>query len=97
MKRLESVALPLNRKGQIPIIGEWITLLIMHLAGSKEVGEIFTEMQYPISHGIPRKCDVIFKIEGAYNGTDKDVKLWKELGLENYYKLEEVPDVRNEN
>lgn len=98
MERLEAVALPLYNKGHIPIIGEWIALPMMRLAGSKEVGDqVFTEMQYPISHGILIKCDAIYRIEGTSNGADQDVKLGKELGLKIYYKLEEVPDVRSEN
>ena len=39
LNRLESVALPLFRKGHIPLIGEWIALPLMHLAGSKVIGD----------------------------------------------------------
>jgi len=98
LERLEAVALPLYLKGHIPVIGEWIALPIMKLAGSKEVGdEVFTKMQYPISHGILRRCDAIFRIEGDSNGADQDVKLGKQLGLKIYHSLEEVPDAGNEN
>lgn len=39
MNRLESVALPLFRMGHIPMIGEWVALPLLHLAGSKKPGD----------------------------------------------------------
>jgi len=35
LNRLESVALPLFRLGHIPVIGEWLALPLLKLAGSK--------------------------------------------------------------
>ena len=39
LDNLESVALSLFRKGHIPMIDEWVSLPLMHLAGSKEIGD----------------------------------------------------------
>jgi len=93
MDYLESVALPIFRLGHMPIVGEWLALPIMKLAGSKRIGdEVFQEIQYPVAHRMLEKCDAILRLEGASKGADADVKKAKERGLKVYYSLEEVPD-----
>lgn len=93
LDRLEEVAVPLFKKGYTPIIGEWVALPLMKLAGSQSIGdEVWDQMQYPISHSLLEKCDAIFRIKGESNGADKDVKLAVERGIPVYYNLEEVPD-----
>jgi hypothetical protein len=94
LDKLESVALPLFRKGHIPIIGEWVALPLMLLAGSKEIGDdIWDEIQYPVAHALLDKCDAVLRIEGASIGADNDVKIAKERGLMIYYSLAEIPDL----
>lgn len=94
MKKLESYALPLFRKGHIPMIGEWVANPLIKHAGSKEVGDdIFQEIQYPTAHRLLHKCDAILRIEGASNGADQDVKIAISLGLKVYYNLSDIPDV----
>ena len=94
LDRLESVALPLFRKGHIPMIGEWVALPLMHLAGSKKIGDdIWDEIQYPIAHRLLEKCDAVLRLEGASKGADNDVKIAQERGLKIYYCLEEIPDL----
>jgi len=93
MDKLESVALPIFRKGHIPMIGEWVANPLMKLAGSKAIGDaIFTEIQYPTAHRLLAKCDAILRIKGDSKGADQDVKIAKELGLKVYYNLKEIPD-----
>ena len=93
LNNLESVALPLFRKGHIPMIGEWVALPLIHLAGSSKPGdEAWEEVQYPIAHRLLERCDAILRIEGASKGADEDVRIGKERGLEIYYRLEDVPD-----
>ncbi len=92
LEKLESVALPLFRKGHIPLIGEWLALPLAKLAGSKEHGdEAWNEIQYPVAHRLIQRCDAVLRLEGASTGADNDVRLAKELGLKIYYKLEDVP------
>jgi len=92
MERLEAMALPIFRKGHIPMIGEWVANPLIKLAGSKAVGdEIFKEIQYPTAHRLLTKCDAILRIEGASKGADQDVEIAKELGLKVYYNLEDIP------
>lgn len=92
MERLEAMALPIFRKGHIPMIGEWVANPLIKLAGSKEVGdEIFQEIQYPVAHRLLTKCDAILRINGASKGADQDVEVAKQLGLKIYYAVEEIP------
>lgn len=94
LDKLESVALPLFRKGHIPMIGEWVALPLMHLVGSKEIGDsIWGEIQYPVAHRLLEKCDAILRLEGASKGADNDVRIAKERGLKIYYSLDEIPDL----
>ena len=93
LHRLESVALPLFRKGHIPMIGEWIALPLIQLAGSTKPGDTaWEEIQYPVAHRILEKCDAVLRIEGASKGADEDVRVAKEKGLKVYYNIEDVPD-----
>ena len=92
MDYLESVALPIFRLGHMPIVGEWLALPIMKLAGSKRIGdEVFQEIQYPVAHRMLEKCDAVLRLEGASTGADNDVRVATELGLKIYYKLEDIP------
>ena len=89
---LESVALPIFRKGHMPMIGEWAALPLIKLAGSAMPGDAaWEEIQYPTAHRLIEKCDAIFRLEGPSKGADNDVKIALERGLPVYYKLEEVP------
>lgn len=93
LDKLESVALPLFRKGHVPFIGEWIALPLIQLAGSQKPGDkAWEEIQYPVAHRMLEKCDAILRLEGASNGADEDVRKAKERGLPVYYRLEDVPD-----
>ena len=93
LDRLESVALPLFRKGHIPMIGEWVALPLINLAGSKKPGdEAWEEIQYPVAHRLLEKCDAILRLPGASKGADEDVRVATERGLKIYYSLEDVPD-----
>jgi hypothetical protein len=92
LDKLESVALPLFRKGHVPIIGEWVALPLIHLAGSIKPGdEAWEEVQYPVAHRLLEKCDAVLRIEGTSKGADEDVKIAKERGLKIYYRIEDVP------
>jgi hypothetical protein len=93
LKNLESVALPLFRKGHVPVIGEWIALPLIELAGSSKPGDgPWEEVQYPVAHRLLEKCDAVLRLEGASKGADEDVRVAKERGLAVYFRLEEVPD-----
>ncbi len=93
LNRLQAVALPLFRKGHVPMIGEWVALPLIHLAGSMKPGdEAWEEIQYPVAHRLLEKCDAVLRIEGASKGADEDVRIAKERGLPVYFHIEDVPD-----
>ena len=93
MDNLEAMALPIFKKGHIPMIGEWVANPLIKLAGSKEVGDaIFQELQYPTAHRLLTRCDAILRVKGASTGADQDVELAKKLGLKVYYNLDEIPE-----
>ncbi len=91
LDRLEIVALALFRAGHIPLIGEWLALPLLKIAGSTKPGDdIYQEISYPIAHRLITKCDAILRIGGESKGADNDVKLARELDLLIYYKLEDI-------
>lgn len=92
LDNLEAMALPIFRKGHVPMIGEWVALPLLKLAGSKQLGdELWSEIQYPTAHRLLEKCDAVLRIPGASKGADMDVKIAAERGLKIYYSLEEIP------
>lgn len=95
LERLESMALPLFRMGHMPIIGEWLALPLLKLAGANEPGdEVWQEIQYPAAHRMLLKCDAVLRIEGKSKGADEDVRVARENGLNIYFNLEDVPKAK---
>ncbi len=96
LSRLEAAALPLFRLGHIPMIGEWVALPLLHLAGSKRPGDAaYEEILYPVAHRLLSKCDAVLRLGGASKGADEDVRIARERGLNVYYSLEDVPAQAN--
>lgn len=94
LDRLESVALPQFRKGHLPMIGEWVALPLIQLAGSAKPGdEPWEEIQYPVAHRLLEKCDAILRLDGASKCADEDVRIATQRGLKICYRLEDVPDI----
>ncbi len=92
LRRLEEAALPLFRAGHIPLIGEWLALPLMAVAGSRAVGDaVYEEIAYPVAHRLLPRCDAVLRIPGASKGADLDVKIATERGLPVYHRLEDVP------
>ncbi len=92
LDKLEAAALPLFRLGHLPVIGEWLALPLMHLAGSQKPGDAaWDEIQYPVAHRLLLKCDAVLRLEGASKGADEDVRIARENGLQIYYRLADVP------
>jgi hypothetical protein len=92
LRALEAVALPLFRAGHIPMIGEWVALPLLEVAGSTRVGDpLWEEIVYPTAHRLLSKCDAVLRLEGASKGADNDVRLARERGLPVYHRLEDVP------
>ena len=55
---MESFALAIFRAGHIPVVGEWLALPLVQLAGSRVVGDdAFNEVFHPIAVRLLEKCD----------------------------------------
>jgi len=89
---MESFAIPIFKKGHIPMLGEWLALPLVRLAGSKQIGdEPFNEIFHPIAEMLLNKCDAVLRVGGASQGADLMVDVAKKKGLEVYYEPDEIP------
>ena len=89
---MEAFALPIFRAGHIPLLGEWLALPLVHLAGSRQLGDApFNEVFHPITTRLLTKCDAVLRVGGPSAGADEMVRVGRELGLKIYATLEEVP------
>lgn len=89
---MESFALPLFRAGHVPIVGEWLALPLVALAGSRRVGDAaFDEIFHPIAERLLERCDAVLRVGGASAGADLMVRVARERGLAVYESLREVP------
>lgn len=91
VRLMESFALPIFRLGHIPVLGEWFALPLIHLAGSKQIGdEAFNEIFHPIAERLLEKCDAVLRVGGASQGADLMVEVGRKNGLQIYTNLEEI-------
>src|ERR1043166_3633571 len=68
---MQSYALPIFRAGHIPMLGEWLALPLVALAGSRRIGdEAFNEVFHPIAVRFEEKCDAVLRVGGASAGAD---------------------------
>jgi len=92
VEEMERYALPLFRAGHIPILGEWLALPLVHLAGSTRIGDqAFDEIFHPIAVRLLEKCDAVLRVGGPSAGADEMVRVGRSLGLAIYTSLAEVP------
>jgi hypothetical protein len=94
VEAMERYALPLFRAGHVPIVGEWLALPLVALAGSTRVGDAaFDEIFHPISERLVSRCDAVLRIGGASAGADEMVRLAESQGRRVFRRLEDVPGV----
>ena len=95
VKLMESYALPIFRLGHIPMLGEWLALPLLHLAGSRQVGDgAFNEIFHPIAERLLGKCDGVLRVGGASTGADLMVQVARQNGLQVYTRLEDIPPAK---
>ena len=95
IRAMEAYALPIFRLGYIPVLGEWFALPLVHLAGSKQIGDdAFNEIFHPIAERLLEKCDAVLRVGGASQGADLMVEVGRKHGLQIYEKLEEIPTAK---
>jgi GDP-mannose pyrophosphatase NudK len=92
VEEMESYALPIFRAGHIPILGEWLALPLVALAGSTNIGDgAFNEIFHPIAVRLLEKCDAVLRVGGKSTGADEMVRVARSLGLTLYNNLAEIP------
>jgi hypothetical protein len=92
VKAMEAFALPLFRAGHIPVVGEWLALPMVELAGSRRVGDAaFDEIFHPIAERLVSRCDAVLRMGGPSAGADEMVALARAQGKQVYTSLQEVP------
>ena len=88
---MEAVALPIFKAGHIPILGEWLALPIIKLAGSTIVGDKeFDEVFHPLAIRILNRCDAVLRIGGSSMGADEMVAIAKSQGKSVFHQLEDI-------
>jgi len=92
VRLMESYALPIFQLGHMPVLGEWFALPLLHLAGSKQVGdEAYSEIFHPIAERLLQKCDAVLRVGGASQGADLMVEVARRHGLQIYTALDQIP------
>ncbi|MEP7189262.1 MAG: DUF4406 domain-containing protein [Roseiflexaceae bacterium] len=92
VQAMEAYALPLFRAGHVPIVGEWLALPLVELAGSTQIGDAaFNEIFHPIAERLLARCDAVLRVGGASQGADQMMQSARERGLQVFTQLEEIP------
>jgi len=91
---MESYALAIFRSGHIPILGEWLALPLLRLAGSGKIGDdAFNEVFHPVAVRLLEKCQAVLRVGGSSAGADEVVRIGRERGLKIYHSLAEIPEL----
>jgi nudix-type nucleoside diphosphatase (YffH/AdpP family) len=88
---MERCALPLYAAGHFPILGEWLALPMVRLAGSARVGDsTYDAMFHAHAKRLLARCDAVLRVGGASEGADAMVDIGKQLGLRIFHSLEDA-------
>jgi hypothetical protein len=89
---MEAYGLPLFRAGHIPVVGEWLALPLVVLAGSTHVGDAaFGEIFDPMAERLVDHCDAVLRVGGASAGADDMVERARKRGIAVFHALRDVP------
>jgi hypothetical protein len=92
VRAMEAYALPMFRAGHVPIVGEWLALPLVELAGSTQIGDAaFNEIFHPIAERLLARCDAVLRVGGASQGADQMVQSARDRGLQVFTQLQEIP------
>jgi len=88
---MQAVCLPLYAKGHMPVLGEWLALPMLALAGSSRVGDlVYEELFHAHATRLLSHCDAVLRIGGASGGADQMVAVARSLGLPVYFSLDAI-------
>jgi nudix-type nucleoside diphosphatase (YffH/AdpP family) len=89
---MERHALPLYAAGHFPVLGEWLALPMVRLAGSTRIGDAtYDALFHAHAERLLARCDAVLRIGGASAGADAMVAIGARLGLRIFNSLAEVP------
>lgn len=88
---MEACVLPLYEAGHLPVLGEWLALPTVRLAGSLHEGDaVYDALFHPHAQRLLARCDAVLRIGGASGGADLMVETALTLGKRVYRSLEEI-------
>lgn len=88
---MQAVCLPLYAKGHMPVLGEWLALPMLALAGSRQVGDaVYEELFHAHATRLLSHCDAVLRIGGASAGADQMVAVARSLGLAVFFSPDEI-------
>ena len=88
---MEAVCLPLYAKGHMPVLGEWLALPMLALAGSTHVGDsVYETLFHAHATRLLTHCDAVLRIGGASAGADQMVDVARSLGLAVFFSPDEI-------
>ncbi len=91
---MEAQCLPLYAAGHMPVLGEWLALPMLALAGSRQVGDaVYEELFHTHCERLLAHCDAVLRLKGDSSGAERMVAVARGLGLPIYCSLEEIPAV----
>jgi ADP-ribose pyrophosphatase len=89
---MEACVMPLYDAGHLPVLGEWLALPTVRLAGSQAPGDaVFDALFHPHAQRLLERCDAVLRIGGASEGADLMVATAQKLGKRVYEAMEEIP------
>ena len=89
---MEACVMPLYEAGHLPVLGEWMALPTVRLAGSLHEGDaVFDALFHPLAQRLLARCDAVLRIGGASGGADLMVETARKLGKRVYRTLAEIP------
>jgi ADP-ribose pyrophosphatase len=88
---MEAACLPLYAKGHMPVLGEWLALPMLALAGSTRVGDaVYEQLFHAHATRLLSHCDAVLRIGGASAGADQMVAVARSLGLAVFFSPDEI-------
>lgn len=88
---MEACVMPLYEAGHLPVLGEWLALPMVRLAGSVRPGDAaFDAMFHPHAQRLLERCDAVLRIGGQSAGADLMVATAGKLGKRIYHALADI-------
>lgn len=92
VRAMGDMAVRVFRAGHIPVLGEWLALPLIELAGSQRLGDaIFDEIFHPVARRLVARCDACLRIGGPSAGADEMVALARAAGRQVFHSFDEIP------